>query len=43
MLSNINRYKQYKLILTVILYGLNIYWLISVNISKDSSCSHEKS
>ena len=32
-LSNINQHNQYKPVLTNILYSLNIYWLILVNIS----------
>ena len=34
ILTDINRYKQYKPILTDILFSLNMYRLISVNISK---------
>ena len=43
ILTDINRYKQYKPILTDIFYSLNIYWLISVNINKGTFINHEKS
>ena len=43
MLTDIKRYKQYKPILTDILFSLNMYWLILFNISKGAFFSHGKS
>ena len=46
ILADANQYKQYKPILTDILYSLilySIHWLIWVNISNSTFFSHEKS
>ena len=43
ILTNINRYNQYKPTLINVLYSLNKYRLVSVNISKGTFFNHEKS